>query len=356
MCLIFLLLLAVNSCTNKGEETINSDETIGWNKFQGKGIPTSNESYDKLTFLNESIGYLGGEETVITGRTEKKVNFVQKAVLYKTVDQGNSWSKVNVDQEGNITEVFPFKDSLIILNQSLYNEPNILLTTNNGSDWIELVKLTNKQYVRAISFSNSNEGYFITDDKKTIQVYRLNVDTRDIDTLFTLPNNHYKITIGKRSIYSLMPDKNADSKGVLITNIETGIIEEVEFDKPYYVESMALDENQELFLALDYENAESKVISIINGKIAEYNLGVLSDYSLGKTFVHKDWIMIIANQRENMSMPGVTHKLIMTKDKGKTWTVNELPDPLYTKPGFLFENNFFMTYCGNGIFQKMNSK
>ena len=103
-------------------------------------------------------------------------------------------------------------------------------------------------------------------------------------------------------------------------------------------------------------NAESKVISIINGKIAEYNLGVLSDYSLGKTFVHKDWIIIIANQRENMSMLGVTHELIMTKDKGKTWTVNELPDPLYTKPGFLFENSFFMTYCGTGMFQKMNSK
>ena len=36
-----------------------------------------------------------------------------------------------------------------------------------------------------------------------------------------------------RNIYSLIPDKNADSKGVLITNIETGISEEVEFDKAY---------------------------------------------------------------------------------------------------------------------------
>jgi len=353
VCSIFLLLLIVNSCTNKDKQKIISDETIGWKKHTAKGIPTSNESYDRITFLNENVGYLGGKETVISDRTDKKINFVKKAVLYKTVDQGNSWTKINMNQEGNITEIIAFEDSLIILNQSLHNEPNILFTPDSGSSWIELIKFSSEHYIRAISFPNSKEGYIISDDKKTIQVYKLTIDTREIDTLFTLPNNHHKITIGRKSIYSLIPNKNAESKGVLITNIESGASMEVEFDKPYYVESMVLNENEELFLTLDFKSKESKVISMINSKITKYNLRGLSEYSLGKIFVYRNWIIIIANQRENMSILGVTHELIMTKDGGKTWTVNDFPDPLYTNPGFLYENSFFMTYCGTGMFQKM---
>jgi hypothetical protein len=351
--LIIIPLFLLYSCAEEKDDTIESDNTIIWKKFKANGIPEIHDSYDAIIFQNKNVGYLGGSESATSKKSDISTRIKQNAVLYKTINQGQSWSKLNLDKEGNIEEIYTFGDSLIILNQSLFTTPYIAISTNNASNWRELYKFNKETYIRALNFINSNEAYVVIDKKNKKQVLKLTVNSRKLDTLYSLPNDSDRIIFTKKYIYSLVRGEKAYSKGILIVDIETGKSKELLFDDQYYVESLSFNKEQELFLTLDGVNNKSKILTLSNGQFKELNIGLLSDYSLGEVFVYEKHILVIANQRDNIGMSGVNHEIILSKDGGATWSVNKMPFSYYTKPRVLFQNEFFMTYGGMAMFQKL---
>ncbi len=335
-------ILAVILLTSCG----NSDN---WKKFPSQGLPQKDEGYNDLFFVDSLTGYLGGDRMISLGEVNNQYQFTNRTVLYKTKDQGKSWSKLPLDYKGSVSRIFAFKDTLVVLLQDVTSDSvYILKSKNHGENWEILLSTPKDIYIREIQFTNADNGFIVTDDRS--KSFLLQFSPNKWDTLLNLPNNHYHYKIIQDNIFSLIPERTtANSIGVLVTNIKTGKTKELLFDKPYFIASLTSNEKY-LYLAANDKNIGT-IIKVTEDKIDVADLGNYSDYQPDQVFFHDNTIMAIANREKDVAFLGVIHNLLISKDNGKTWALEEIPDPMYLKPATMYKDKFFMTYCGTGYIQ-----
>ncbi len=334
-----LAIIFLNSCSN-------SDN---WNKFPSHGLPQKDEVYNDLIFVDSLTGFLGGDRMISLGEVNNQYQFTNRTVLYKTRDQGKSWSKIPLNYKGSVSRIFAFKDTLVVLLQDVTSDSVYILKSKNyGENWERLLATTKDIYIREVQFTNAENGFIVTDDRS--KSFLLQFQLNKWDTLLNLPNNHYHFKIIQDNIFSLIPEQaSANSIGVLITNIKTGKTKELFFDKPYFIASLTSYEKY-LYLAASYKNIGA-IIKVTKDEIDVTDLGNYSDYQPDQVYFHDKTIMTIANREKDVAFLGVIHNLLISKDNGKTWALEEIPDPMYLKPATMYKDKFFMTYCGTGYIQ-----
>ena len=325
---------------------INQDN---WKKFPSQGLPQTDESYNDLIFVDSLTGYLGGDRMILLGEENNQYQFTNRTILYKTNNQGKSWSKIPLDYEGSVDKIFAFDDTLVVLLQDVTSDSvYILKSKNGGRNWNELFSAPKDIYIREMQFEQAENGLIVTDDRS--KSFLLKLHNNKCDTVLRLPNDHFHFKIIQNKLFSLIPKPtSAKSTGVLITDIKTGKNNELLFEKSYFITSLASSEKY-LYLAVS-DNNTSKILRISESEIKVYDFGKYSDYQPDQMFVYDNTIIAIANRQKDVAFLGVIHNLLISKDNGQSWTLEEIPDPMYLKPATMYNDKFFMTYCGMGYIQ-----
>lgn len=320
-----------------------------WKKIASQGLPQKDEGYNDLIFVDSLTGYLGGDRMISLGEVNNQYRFTNRTVLYKTKDQGKSWLKMSLDYKGSVDKIFAFKDTLVVLLQDVTSDSVYILKSKNyGENWEELLAAPRGVYIREIQFPNADNGFIVTDDCN--KTFLLKLQNNKWDTVLNLTNDHYHYKIIQNKIFSLIPERaTANSSGVLITDIETGQNNELLFDKPYFIASLTSYEKY-LYLAVSDKNT-GKILKVTDSEIKTYDFGKYSDYQPDQVFIYNNTILAIANRKKDVAFLGVIHNLLISKDNGQSWTLEEIPDPMYLKPATMYKDKFFMTYCGTGYIQ-----
>lgn len=320
-----------------------------WEQFPAQGLPEKDERYEAMVFIDSLTGYLGGARTILIGQITNQYELDNRTVLYKTIDRGKSWLKIPLDYRGSVDRIIPFGDTLVVLLQDVTSDSvYIFKSENNGRDWKHLFSVSSSVYIRAIHFAQPDNGYLVTDDGN--QSFVLKFHHNKWDTILSVPNSRYHYKIIQNTLLSLIPEQTtANSKGVTITDITTGKSNELFFDKPYFIASSTSNEKNLYLAASDHKTG--KILEVSDTGIKVIGFGNYSDYDPDQLFVYNNTIMVIANRQKDVAPLGVIYSLLISKDNGQSWTLEEIPDPMYVKPATMYKDKFFMTYCGIGDLQ-----
>ena len=285
----------------------------------------------------------------MVGKSWNNYHFKDKAVLYRTVDLGESWIPLPINYGGGVKKVFPFNDTLILLLHHISADTNyILKSTDGGKDWERILTYPKGQYVREADFITSWSGKIVIDNRN--KQYLLSYKGTKWDTVLTLPDQLYQHEIFERKLVTLVPEGNTGySKGIRVINTEKKELQEIPFDKPYIISS-STKVGEDLFLAAS-EKDSGKIIKFSKNQIEVIELGEFAHYIPDEIFAFENTILTVASRKEDIALLGVIHSLLVSKDYGRTWTLEELPNPLSFRPAFFYRDQFFISSALAGKFQ-----
>ncbi len=245
--------------------------------------------------------------------------------------------------------MFSFKDTLVLLIQHVTADTiYILKYSKPGKEVEQILSYPNSHFVRGIHFESPTSGKVILDDRKEQSL--LSYNGSKWDTLLALPKNHYRHTIYEDRVVSLIPERGTGlTKGILVTDILTQEKKEVLFATPYAIASQA-KAREELYLAAS-SGEKGKIIKYSGGKISEIELGEYAEYRPDEVFAFGNTIAVVGNRQKDVAFLGVAHSFLLSKDGGKTWVLEELPNPLSFSPAFLYRDQFFISSEFTGHFQ-----
>jgi hypothetical protein len=329
--IIVFAIISIYSCSSNSH----------WIDYWAKGLPNSGEYYEDLIFINDSIGFLGGSNL----RGDK----FDKAILYKTTDKGLTWNSISLNYKGSVKKIFFFNDTIILQLQDIMSDTNyIVRTEDDGKKWENIYKYGKGSYIGSIKFFNSTKGYFIIDNHK--EQYLVHYSEIRLDTILSISSKYFYHTIFQDSIISLISDGlSANSKGVLITNIQTNKTREILFDKPYHIASISNYKNN-LFLAAQ-DKDYGKILKLTDNKFEVIELGKSNNFTPVDIFVNDSKMIVIAQKEKAATVLGATHDFLISLDNGKNWEIEKLPYPLTYSPAFLYNDKFFISSAGIGQFQ-----
>lgn len=320
-----------------------------WRRFVAEGVPTSDESYNALLFTDSTTGYLAGNRMISTGEVNGQYEFTDRTILYKTKNQGRSWSKLPLDYKGSVSRLFPFGDTLLVLLQhASADSVHILRSPDRGASWQELFSTAQDNYIRELHFTDPRHAHLVVDNRQT--QYLLSFNNNQWDTVLALPEDCDRHRIFDRTVVSLITEPSTGySNGVLITDIATGKARKIPFDRSYYISSLAKSNNS-LLLAASRKDS-GRVLVLTEDSVRAIDFGPYSDYEPSEVFASGDTFVAIAHRQKDAAFLGVIHHLLISTDNGRTWTLEELPDSMFAAPAALYRGQFFMAYCGAGAFQ-----
>jgi len=341
--LIFsVLIFTIISC--------NQYDRTNWTVFEGNGL--KGERFNTLKFKNDTVGYFGGHKTYYilndSGRIKKTID---STALYKTNNQGKSWKMVNLHEKGSVYTIKHFGDTVCILNhQSLNQISSISISTNNGDSWEILFEFPKDNYVRDFRLIKDNGLLVMVSDSVNLNLLKIN---KRIDTLKKFSKYIYKTRIGSSKVYmNSFSGGNAYSNGITVYDYVSNNTNSVKFDESYSISSFSLN-NDDLYITVgDKKYTKSKILKYSKNKVTEISNKEYSNYSINNLYVKDSLIFVNANKKENVGPIGVTHELLVSKDYGKNWNVENYPFSMYVEPADLLNNGTFITYQGLNRFQK----
>lgn len=342
-CITYILgLLFVFGCNNY-------DKTK-WRILEGNELAKQDESYDVIKFVNDSTGFLGGRHSKYTFDLENQSlkERIDKTVLYKTINKGRNWRKLDLEFDGNISEIKIYGDTLFALNQYIYSNSSILVSYDAGLTWKKHIEFEKDFYVRGYFYSCKKGLLVAIDDKKSLNLISFN---SRIDTIQKFSKFHYHVKIGEEKIYLVHSSGGANSDAVIIYNYTSDEQQTIPFNNDYWISSIELTPKNDYYIAVDKNNKHSKILKLDNDRFTEINLGDYSSYSLGQLYVADSLILINSNKRENVGPIGVTHELLYSSDNGKNWISEDYPFSLITEPADLIEDGTFISWQGLRKFQ-----
>jgi len=320
-----------------------------WEQFSASGLAKENEKYNDLTFADSLTGYLGGERMSSFVEVNHEWRSTNMTVLYKTIDQGKSWVKMPLNLVGSVDKILTLGDTLIVLLQHVSsNSVYILRSIDGGRNWSTIFSDTKGIYIRDIKFNKPNKGYILIDDSKKSVLLKFN--SNRWDTIFTLSNGYSHSKIIQNKLFSVIPNyTTGESIGVLVTDITTLQYHLLHFDKPYSIWASTADDK---FLYLSaYDNKAGKILKISDNDIKTIGFKEYSDYHASQIFVYKNTWIAVASRNKDAAFLGVIHHFLISKDNGQSWTLEDFPESMYLDPAAIFEDKFFIAYCGMDFFQ-----
>lgn len=323
-----------------------------WSKIEGQGLRSAHEHFQSIVFISKDIGFLGGSHS---GATQKSLPEYE-AVLYKTVDGGNSWARRTI-ANGEVTQI-EFMDEVLYLLIQIYTENNhrnrrsaIFRSVDSGSHWEEVFSTELPFHVRKIFPSNKSTLYALFGDQSNGNV-RHHVARSDdagrswekIGPLENIRHFGYLFLQGQRMIfmsrggrleaYDLLEGKSNSICD--LKNIANPIMTRDSKDNIWLLWSN--NDGMEL-LMIDPAGNDRK-ISL--GK----KLGGGSPYSF-----HVEGDAISAFVTSGSSILGVSKEFFHSDDGGHSWQKERIPFSLRTRPAFYYGPDHVWALAGGGDLQ-----
>lgn len=316
--------------------------------YSCKGIPDENQAFSYMHFKNEKEGYLFGTLTRYQEMSDEDLdnpNFspqsTDEANIYKTLDGGNSWTKIDSIENSSF-----YNEATIYDNNIFIKKINVQKDYSNEIIKFDLLK--NKKQVlnynfeqlgniwntqKGISTSYKNKGvnsllYFdkylnITDSVKLKYVFKNKpLYFKGKNYAVDWDKGLIDLKEGKAILIPLMPEclTSQDSNHILIAG------------------NKKTDDNEIDLLSYDVNTAKSTVIKEFKG------------YSIVEKLQSND--KVIAGFIGNISGAFTEYDLFYSLDKGKTWKIQKLEEPNYVRPSCLVNNTMYI-YSGGARMQKI---
>jgi hypothetical protein len=345
---IAILLITCFVC---GCRSLPPIQGVNWTKLRGAGLPEQNETYGCLTFETDSIGYLGG-----SGWNEQH----DATILYRTIDQGSSWTKLPLSiRDGSIQDIFPFGETLFAIYSWHRDRKAIIRSVDRGIHWTTIFSDTNHAWIRGVTFSSSRTMYIVWDKPKRVRdggvfekyVLRYDAQLSAWDTVALIANKFKgRFGIDTLHVYALLTDfQKPEAFSVLVAPLATGVGKEIKIGHPYFGMTFTLDTRGRLYVGVtDSSGRKGMINCIVPGEdsVRTLDFGEYSNYMCEQIHVNGDLIVVTA-QRIGDAGPGpwggYAHHLLLSRDGGKTWVLEEMPAGRLVTPSYLYKDSFMIT-------------
>ncbi|MCC7520493.1 MAG: T9SS type A sorting domain-containing protein [Flavobacteriaceae bacterium] len=126
------------------------------NNWIRKVVRTGLENFTGTFFINENIGYVVGVDNYLIDNT---------AFIYKTLDGGLTWTKVNSNISNlGFGDFFP--EDVYFVNENIgyvWGGQNIYKTVNAGKNWVGIINPSNS-YIQKVEFIDNQTAYLSAGD------------------------------------------------------------------------------------------------------------------------------------------------------------------------------------------------
>ena len=323
-----------------------------WSQIEGHGLRRAHEHFQSILFISKDIGFLGGSHS---GATQKPLPEYE-AVLYKTVDGGNSWARRNL-ANGEVKQI-EFIDEVLYLLVQIYTENNlrnlhsaIFRSVDSGSQWEEVYSTELPFHVRKI-FPHDKSTLYALFGEQSNGLSRHYVARSDdagssweeIGPLENIRNYGYIFHQGQRIIFM-------GRGGTLEAfNLLTGKSNTIYDLKGIAHPIMTSDSQDNLWLLWrDNDGMELLMIDPASNdrKISlGKKLGGGSPYSF---HVEGDAISVFVTT--GSSILGTSKEFYHSEDGGNVWKKEQIPFSLITQPAYFYESEYVWANAGRGYLQ-----
>ena len=335
--LIILLLLTLFGCGHNEN----------WEEFIGKNLPDSKEGYRVLRFGDQSNIYLGGSQSITTGRKDNQYQFEDFCILYESSDFGRTWKKLPFPKiKGEISLIDVHENTIVVVNQFVMNDSSqFLLSKNGGRNWTKLFSYPDDNYIQSVRLVADKAIRFIARERNGIQKV-LSLSESKIDT-FILPKGVRHVQLTDSGFIGIDYSPNSS---FLIEYDQFGTIKsksKIDLKKPYSLSKQ--NENGDILYYDSYSATD--LVLLRDGQFKNIELKGYSNYSVVEPYIEDSLILINGFYDEDAAFLGVIHTFLVSEDFGQTWSEEEIPSSMITEPGAL-KNGRFLTYAGIGRFQE----
>lgn len=334
--LVILILLFLKNCTH-----------FGWESYKAEGLAP--EHYDVLVNRDDSVFYIGGRSSKhFFNKEDGKIDSsINKTILYYSLDYCRTWKEIIVNHRGNVSNLHVEGDTFVIANQFLQMPSSILYSTNQGNSWVSIMEIESKQYIQDISINNELGVIVALRGDSILNV--LSLKEGNIDTLITFPASHYYLELLDTKAFFITRGKD---KAVIVFDYKTKDTNKFKLPDIIRVVSKGTD-NQGNLLIVAEEDKDHHAVYRVNNKIKRIDLGKYSEYRINRVSGNSKRIYLDVHQKGNMSILGISHELIYSEDNGDSWSQEDYPISLSTKPYSPLYDGGYLTYTAFGKFQRL---
>lgn len=227
----------------------------------------------------------------------------KNGVLLKSIDQGETWTKINTAASGNITSIHFINPNTGFFTTS---EGEIFQTLNKGLDWTE--KFTHTLGINGIDFKNTSIGIAVGDNGN---IYK------------TLNGGNNWSNLGSQSIYRLNDITFINDSLVLAVGPAGSYLFSTDAGDNWIQKNTNSDET---FFAIEKRNNSKASIVGTKGSYCEFDESNLSIGEILKIDIAGDWLKDIhIIQKEDGSSKGIIvgfNSSLYTENNG--WKIQDI--------------------------------
>ena len=313
-----------------------------WRTISPKGLEGK---FNDILFISDSTGWIVG------GKMEMSLKN-QEAVIYKTIDGGQTWTPKYIGK-GGVELISYVGDTLFaikhVFNKDSYEDVNSVLikSTDAGQNWKEITDI--QGMTKQLFFSNGKAGYLITENKESnINEWKL-IETNDGGLSWKLLRVFNNVQSGLLVSNLIIINKHKGDSLLIFDPQQDSLVTET-FPKDFKSVSITKDNNNSIwvigsdssdFVLLKREGKNRFVrieFDMIKGA-KPYDFYTYFD-------IHDNTISIITG--DGGTVMGVTKRFFISHDLGKNWTEEEIPFSMIVKPVYLDQEKVW-SYNGIGL-------
>ncbi|MXN92342.1 hypothetical protein GR160_14025 [Flavobacterium sp. Sd200] len=335
--ILSMILLLLISCSEKNNYMYNC-----------KGIPAINQSFTYMFFKTENEGYLFGTLTDYKELNEDELNdpnilpkSTYEANIYKTVDGGNNWMKIDSNANYHYYDISTYYDNSIYIVQSDVREDfNFFITQFKIEEEMKntLIQVKNISSI----WCDNNKIYF--------------TNNRDIIKLYSFQHNQIIDSINVRDY--ILSGLNIRGKSFAIfSNSEKtyfGKIDDIktEIELPIVPKNIVRQGDSKILIAGNVKTNQNE-ICIVNYDIDTKQQKIVKkfkNYSIIQDLKSNNKLII--GFLGNIKGAFTQYDLLYSLDKGKTWHIKEIDESNHVRPSCLIDNIVYI-YSGGSRMQKI---
>jgi hypothetical protein len=176
------------------------------------------------------------------------------------------------------------------------------------------------------------------------------------DTVFMISNRFMGfMKMDTSNVYAILSNfQRPETLSVWTAPLATGIGKESKIGHPYFGGMpLGLDTRGRLYVSVRDSSGRKGMINwIVPGEdsVRTLDFGEYSDYMCEQIHVYGDLIVVVAKRKEDAGpgpWGGFTHHLLLSRNGGKTWTLEEMADGRLVSPSCLYKDSFMIIATDN---------
>ena len=349
--LVFLILFL--SCVSN-----QNNDSKDWKIINSNGLMKANESFEKIIFINDDVGFLFGtnytDDIIINKRLDE-----QNAVIYKSIDKGFNWNATFLGKGQFVDACYTgdtvfalknrFKKDYVVVDSSV-----LFASYDRGNTWSAIARFN--YHLRSINFITTTVGIAIANEKFNGTSQRKILKTFDggktWDEVPIKESVLSNIIDDDYNVWILSANARGAKNSLIKRNLKTnGIIELDDLPLDFNPLQIGRSKNSTTLWLLGKE--KEQIVLYGREKDGRYiKVKTIKDpegfpVSL---YINEAYMAFFIGKKNSFS---VSYRLFLSQNHGTSWR-DELPIvQTYIKP-FTFSNDKIWAYAGTGNIQVRN--